>query len=103
MLQWLRFRTQKSVRPLHFVLDVAIPNCYRLRVNRIRNRKRIYPDLKTWRLEMGLSQREAARQLGISQPAYNRIENQTRAPKPRPAQAISRETGVPLESILGLS
>lgn len=67
------------------------------------NRKRTYPNLRTWRNESGLSQREAARQLGVSQPAYSRFENQARAPKPRQAQAISRTTGVSLESILGLA
>lgn len=66
-------------------------------------RKRTYPDLKTWRAENGLTQRESARKLGVSQPVYNRLENQTRAPRPRLAKAISLATGVPLESVLGLS
>jgi len=67
------------------------------------NRKRTYPNLKTWREEHGLSQRDAARRLGLNQSVYSRIERQVRAPKPRAAKAISEAAGVPLESILGIA
>lgn len=66
-------------------------------------RKRPYPSLKHWRNEHGLAQREAAERLGVSQPYYSRLERQARAPKPPLAKAISEQTGVPLESILGLA
>lgn len=68
------------------------------------NRKRrTYPNLKTWRDELGLSQEEAAQTLGLTQSVYSRVERQMRAPKPQAAKAISEMSGVPLESILGIS
>ncbi len=67
------------------------------------NRKRTYPNLKTWRRENGLSQCEAAEQLGVSQPKYCRMERQDRAPRPMEAKTISQRTGVPLESVLGIA
>lgn len=66
-------------------------------------RKRTFKNLKTWRKAHKLAQREAAEKLGLSQPVYCRLELQQRAPKPRVAKAISAATGVPLESVLGLS
>lgn len=74
-----------------------------IRRHRVMKRNRIYPNLRTWREEMGLSQREAAELLATSQPNYCRFERQTRAPKPRAAQFISKKTGVPLESVLGIA
>lgn len=68
------------------------------------NRKRrTYPDLKTRRKELGLSQQQAANELGLTQSVYSRIERQVRAPKPQAAKAISEKSGVPLESILGIA
>lgn len=67
------------------------------------NRKRIYPDLRTWRDDLGFTQREAAKFLELSQPVYCRIERQERAPKPLKAKAMSEKAGVPLESILGIA
>jgi transcriptional regulator with XRE-family HTH domain len=67
------------------------------------NSKRTYPNLKTWREENALTQREAARLLKLSQSVYSRIENHERAPKPLKAKAISLTAGVPLESVLGIS
>lgn len=67
------------------------------------NSKRTYPNLKTWRGEMGLNQRDAAKRLGVSQPVYSRLERQARAPKPQLAKAISLKAGVPLESVLGIA
>lgn len=67
------------------------------------NRKRIYPDLRTWRFANRFSQRQAAQHLGMSQSAYSRLENQRIAPKPRVAKDISETAGVPLESILGIA
>ena len=66
-------------------------------------KRRTYPTLKAWRDELGLSQREAARRLRVSQPVYSRIENRVRAPKPRVAKFISEQAGVPLESVLGIA
>lgn len=68
------------------------------------NRKRrTYPNLKTRRDELGLSQAQAAAELGLTQSVYSRIERQQRAPKPKAAKAISEKSGVPLESILGIA
>jgi transcriptional regulator with XRE-family HTH domain len=67
------------------------------------NRTRPYPNLKTWRGDKRLSQRDAAAKLGISQPFYSRLENQTQACNPQLAKRISEQTGVSLESVLGIA
>jgi transcriptional regulator with XRE-family HTH domain len=67
------------------------------------NRKRTYPNLKTWRDENNLTQRQAAARLGVSQSVYSRWETQTRAPKPKLAKTVSAQAGVPLESVLGIA
>lgn len=67
------------------------------------NSKRTYPNLRTWRRENALTQREAAELLEVSQPTYCRIERQVRAPKPLLAKEISLKAGVPLESVLGIA
>jgi transcriptional regulator with XRE-family HTH domain len=67
------------------------------------NRKRAYPNLKTWRDDNRLGQREAAAKLGISQPFYCRLERGVYYPGRKLAKVISGETGVPLETVLGLA
>jgi transcriptional regulator with XRE-family HTH domain len=66
-------------------------------------RNRPYPNLKTWRRARRLNQREAAEKLGISQGYYSRLETGFQAPLPKIAKVISDRTGVPLETVLGLS
>jgi len=73
------------------------------RLGTFMNRKRPYPNLKTWRDENRLSQHEAAAQLHLSQSFYSRIERGVYRPAPVKAKAISDCTCVPLETVLGLS
>jgi transcriptional regulator with XRE-family HTH domain len=64
------------------------------------NRKRPYPNLKTWRGH--LTQGAAAAKLGISQNYYSRLERGVQVPRVRLAKQISTVTGVPLETVLGV-
>lgn len=66
------------------------------------NRKRAYPNLRTWRDDNRLGQREAARILGISQAFYSRLERGLYYPGRAKAKTIVEVTGVPLETVLGL-
>ncbi len=63
-------------------------------------RTRPYRSLKAWRAAQGLSQREAARKLGMSQAGYSRAESGTMRPRVKKAVLISERTGVPLETVL---
>jgi transcriptional regulator with XRE-family HTH domain len=62
---------------------------------------RPYPDLKTWRDANGLSQREAAKYLGMSQIGYSRFERRVRFMRGQKAKGIVKKTGVPLEILVG--
>lgn len=66
-------------------------------------RTRPYPNLKTWRRANTLNQRDAAKKLGISQGFYSRLETGFQPPHAKTAKIISDRTGVPLETLLGLS
>jgi len=66
------------------------------------NRKRIYPNLETWRNAERLNQRMAAERLRVSQGYYSRLEKGTQHPHRKLAKLISDETGVALETILGV-
>ena len=66
------------------------------------NRQRPYPTLKHWRQTHRLNQRAAARELGITQASYSRMETGLQYPRRHLAKTISERTGVPLETILGL-
>jgi len=68
----------------------------------IMNRKPIYPDLKTWRDAERLNQRAAAERLRVSQGYYSRLEQEQQHPHRKLAKFISDETGVPLETVLGV-
>ena len=68
----------------------------------IMNRKPIYPNLERWRTAERLNQRGAAERLRISQGYYSRLEQQQQHPHRKLAKFISDETGVPLETILGV-
>lgn len=63
-------------------------------------KKRAYPSLKAWRGRR--SQREAAKELGISQAHYSRLENGKQSPK-RELKRILDTTGVPLETLVGIA
>lgn len=67
--------------------------------------KRAYPDLRTWRLRQDppLTQRQAARKLGISQAYLSLIETGMQHPRPTLAKKITDATGVPLETLLGIA
>lgn len=67
------------------------------------NRKPLYHSLAAWRDGERLSQEEAARQLGVSQAYYSRLERQQHYPARVRAKKISEITGVPLESVLGVA
>jgi transcriptional regulator with XRE-family HTH domain len=61
-----------------------------------------YPTLKTWRLAEGLTQREAAGKLGLSQAQYCQIERGG-STRPKRGKAISQQTGVPFELLVGVA
>lgn len=66
--------------------------------------RRPYPTLRHWREAQGLSQREAAKALGMSQSGYGKLEMRKRAPQTGArAKQLMEETGVPLEWLMGLS
>ncbi len=65
--------------------------------------KQSYRDLREWRNAKEMTQEQAAAELAISQASYSKFENHVTAPRPRHAKTISEKTGVPLESVLGLS
>ena len=67
------------------------------------NRKRIYPDLKRWRVSHGWSQDEAARFLGINQGYYSKLERGEMFASKRLGKRISELANVPLEQVLGIA
>ncbi len=65
-------------------------------------RIKTYSSLKAWRTAEGLTQREAAQLLGVRQALYARVElGQTT--RPVRAKAISDQTGVPFEILMGVA
>jgi len=66
------------------------------------NRKPNHPSLKRWRELERLNQEDAARQLGITQAYYSRLERGVQFPRRQLAKAISDQTGVPFETVLGV-
>lgn len=64
-----------------------------------RRPKRTYPDLKTYFDESGDTQEAYAKRLNRSQSWLSKVVNGTLEPGIRMALRISRETGVPLESL----
>lgn len=65
-------------------------------------RVKTYTSLKAWREAQGMKQREAARLLGVTQALYSRVElGQTT--RPQRAKAISNQTGVPFEILMGVA
>lgn len=66
------------------------------------NRKRIYPTLSAWRDAERLSQEQAAKEIGVTQSFYSRLENGHMFPSRHLAKRITDTTGVPLETVLGV-
>lgn len=66
-------------------------------------RIRSYPNLKTWRDDQAMNQRDAAARLGISQKAYSRFERRERFVKGELAKRLMARTGVPLEVLTGVA
>lgn len=64
---------------------------------------RTYPNLETWRREHGLSQRQAAKALGVSQTKYCRLERKMLTATGELAKRIIKETRVPIETLVGLA
>lgn len=62
---------------------------------------RPYRDLKAWRDAHGLSQRDAAKILKISQTYYSRLERRVQTCYGKNAKRIMDATGVPLEILVG--
>ncbi len=66
------------------------------------NHKRSYPSLKAWRDANQLTQREAARILGISQPSYCRLETGQYYPPRDLVKQIVEVANIPLELLFNL-
>lgn len=66
------------------------------------NRKRIYPNLKAWRDEEGLTQEEAAAVLGVSQGHYSKLEQRQVYASKKLGKLISERARIPLENVLGI-
>ena len=72
-------------------------------MGRLRRPKREFRNLAEWRDELGLNQREAAAVLGISQTTYGRLERGVVTAVRGKAKRIMATTGVPIESLVGVS
>jgi transcriptional regulator with XRE-family HTH domain len=59
--------------------------------------------LEEWRHGERIKQKTAADRLGISYGYYSRLERRLLHPHRRLAKAISDQTGVPLEQVLGVA
>ena len=68
----------------------------------IQRLKRAYPNLRAWRLAHGLNQRDAAKQLGLTQASYSRAELGITIPRRDALKRVLAETGVPLEVLVGI-
>jgi transcriptional regulator with XRE-family HTH domain len=62
--------------------------------------QRIYPNLRRFFRETGMTQSELAERLGITQPKLSRIVNRKNEPDLELAMRISRVCRVPLESMI---
>lgn len=85
-----------------FLLDKRIHrgvNSASLTMKRIH---RPYPNLHAFREAHGLSQREAARQFGVSQSCWSKIELGQRIPRKELMEKLMTEAGVPLEVLAGI-
>lgn len=67
------------------------------------NRKRIFPSLKAWRDEEGLTQEQAAEILGVSQGHYSKLEQRQLFAGKKLGKRISERARIPLENVLGIA
>ena len=65
--------------------------------------RRAYPSLVAWRTARGLSQRDAADLLGLTQATYSRAELGQSVPRRDALKRVIAETGVPLEVLVGIA
>ena len=65
--------------------------------------RRSYPTLLKWRQAQGLSQRDAAARLGMTQTSYSRAELGEVCPRKDALRRVIAETGVPLEVLVGIA
>lgn len=79
-------------------LDI-LPELHKLIENMGTRQRRIYPDLRTYFEESGDTQVAFAARMKRSQAWVSRVTNGQTEPSIREALAISRLTGVPLESL----
>lgn len=66
-------------------------------------RVKSYPSLLAWRTARRLSQREAAKILGVSQPVYAQVELGRVRPRAPRGKAMSLKTGVAFEVVMGVA
>lgn len=64
-------------------------------------KERSYPTLAAWRDALGLTQMQASRVLDISQTRYSRLERRTANTRGKTARRISKQTGVPVDVLVG--
>jgi transcriptional regulator with XRE-family HTH domain len=65
--------------------------------------QRAYRSLAEYRQAYNLTQREAAKQFGVSQSAWSKMEAGNRHPRPERAKLLMEHTGVPLEVLMGIA
>jgi len=70
---------------------------------KVNHPRRSYPSLLAWRRAQGLSQRDAALRLGLTQTSYSRAELGQVVPRRESLKRVIAETGVPLEVLVGLA
>lgn len=64
---------------------------------------RSYASLAAWRRAHGLSQEAAAKQFGVSQSCWAKVELGRRRPRRDLLQKLTSETGVPVETLVGVT
>jgi len=62
-----------------------------------------HSSLRAWRRAMGLTQRQAAAQLGISQSYYYKLEAKTQTPRKGILKTVTARTGVPVDELMGIA
>jgi transcriptional regulator with XRE-family HTH domain len=65
--------------------------------------RRTDPTVLAWRMASGLSQREAASILGMTQATYSRLELGRTVPRRAALQRVLDRTGVPLDVLVGVA
>jgi transcriptional regulator with XRE-family HTH domain len=68
-----------------------------------RSSVRAFPNLMTWRKTHKLNQHEAAKELGLTQSSYSRLERGVKIPVRDDLKRIVDLTGVPIEVLVGVA